>query len=137
MLNGVVEQFAIDFVRRHESIAPAKDFHLEDAEFERFIEFAKGREFDYRSSARAIYDQMREALRKDGLEENMKPELEALKKSLEMDKETFIRLKKEEIVPFIENEIAVRYYFTPGGAEVDIRYDETLRKALEAKMIEI
>ena len=137
VLNWVVEQFAIDFVRRHECIAPAKEFRLEDAEFERFIEFAKGKEFDYRSSARAIYDQMREALRKDGLEENMKPELEALKKSLEMDKESFIRLKKDEIVPFIENEIAVRYYFVPGGAEVNIRYDEVLEKALKAKMIEL
>ena len=137
VLNGVVEQFAMDFYSRHESIAPARDFRLEDAEFERFIEFAKGKEFDYRSSARAIYDQMCEALRKDGLEDSMKPQLEALKASLEMDKETFIRLKKDEIVPFIENEIAVRYYFTPGGAELNIRYDETLAKALKAKMIDL
>jgi len=136
VLNGVTEQYAIEFVRRHESIAPPSEFRLSDADWEDFIAFAKGREFDYRSSARAIYDQMREALKKDGIEESMTAELDALKKALEMDKETFLRLKKDEIVPFLEQEIAVRYYFTPGGAELNLRYDEALRKALESKMID-
>ena len=63
------------------------------------------------------------------------PELEAMEKALEMDKERFIRIKKDEIIPFIEEEIAVRYWFQEAGIKVRLRYDEQLKKALESPMI--
>ena len=66
----------------------------------------------------------------------MSSELDALKKALDMDKETFLRLKKDEIVPFLEQEIVVRYYFVAGGAELNLRYDDALRTALVSKMID-
>ena len=56
--------------------------------------------------------------------------LEAMQKALEMDKETFLRLKKDEIIPFIEEEIAVRYYWQEAGIRVRLRYDDQLREAL-------
>lgn len=132
---GLAEQFALDFVRRHEVIAPVWDFHLSDEEFENFISFAEGKEFDYRTTARAMYDQMCKELEKDGLSDAMKPELEAMAKSLDMSKESFIRLKKDEIIPFLEEEIAVRYYFQEAGVKIRLRYDEQLHKALEAKVV--
>jgi carboxyl-terminal processing protease len=60
----------------------------------------------------------------------MKDQLAALEKSLEIEKEQFLRLKMDEIIPFIEEEIATRYWFQEGGVEVRIRYDEQLKKAL-------
>ena len=108
VLGGVLDQYVIDFARRHESIAPADEFHFSDEDFEDFIRFAKTQEFDYRSSAKTLYDQMKKELEKDGLAEAMSEELEAMGKALEMDKEKFIRLKKNEIIPFIEEEIATR-----------------------------
>ena len=47
-----------------------------------------------------------------------------------MDKDTFLRLKKDEIIPFIEEEIVVRYYFQQAGIKVRLRYDEQLHQAL-------
>ncbi|MCQ2182270.1 MAG: S41 family peptidase [Bacteroidales bacterium] len=135
VLNGVVEQYALEFVKKHESIAPAKDFHLSDEDYDDFIEFAKGKEFDYRSSAKTYFDHVRSELVKDGLEEKMKPELDALEKSLDMDKEEFLRLKKDEIIPFIEEEIVVRYYFQSAGIEIRVRYDDELWKAIESPLI--
>ena len=133
VVNGVVEQYAMEYVKTHESIPAAKDFHFTD--FDSFVEFAKGKEFDYRSSARANFDQMKKQLEKDQLAESMKDELAAMEKALEMDKETFLRLKKDEIIPFIEREIAIRYWFQEGGVEIDIRYDDALRTALSSPLI--
>ena len=48
-----------------------------------------------------------------------------------MEKTQMIRLKKDEIVPLIEQEIVVRYYFQKAGEKLRIRYDEELKKALE------
>jgi carboxyl-terminal processing protease len=125
----------IDYARRHDSIPAVDDFHFSDEDFEDFIRFAKTQEFDYRSSAKTLYDQMKKELVKDGLADAMKPELEAMEKALEMDKERFIRIKKDEIIPFIEEEIAVRYWFQEAGIKVRLRYDEQLKKALESPMI--
>ena len=47
-----------------------------------------------------------------------------------MEKEDFLRLKKDEIVPFIEEEIIVRYYLQPDGIKLRTRYDTQLREAL-------
>ncbi len=135
VLGGVIDQYAIDYVRRHESIPAVDDFHFSDADFEDFIKFAKTQDFDYRSSAKTLYDQMRKELEKDGLAESMKSELDALEKALEMDKERFIRIKKDEIIPFIEEELAIRYYFQEAGVKVRLRYDDQLKTALTKPLI--
>ena len=134
VLGGVIDQYVIDYARRHDSIPAVDDFHYSDEDFEDFIRFAKTQEFDYRSSAKALYDQMKRELVRDGLADAMKPELEAMEKALEMDKERFIRLKKDEIIPFIEEELAVRYWFQEAGVKVRLRYDDQLKKALVSPM---
>ena len=55
VLGGVIDQYAIDFARRHASIPAVDDFHFSDEDFEDFIKFAKTQEFDYRSSAKTYY----------------------------------------------------------------------------------
>ena len=54
-----------------------------------------------------------------------------------MDKETFLNLKKDEIIPFIEEEIVVRYYFPEPGIKVRLRTDEQLREALQQPLIQV
>jgi carboxyl-terminal processing protease len=131
VLGGVLDEYVMEFARRHESIAPVDEYHFSDADFEEFVEFAKTQEFDYRSSAKATFDKMKEELKKDGLEDVMADELAALEKALEMDKERFIRLKRDEIIPFIEEEIAIRYWWQEAGVKIRLRYDQQLKKALE------
>ena len=130
VLGGVLDRYVIDFARRHESIPAVEDFYFSDSDFEDFIRFAKTQEFDYRSSAKTYFDQMKKELEKDGLAEAMQDEIKAMEKALEMDKERFIRIKKDEIIPFIEEEIATRYWFQEAGIQVRLRYDEQLKKAL-------
>ena len=133
VMNGIVEQYALKFVREHPSIPAVDDFRFTD--YDDFISFAADKTFDYRSSAKALLDEVKKSLSEDGLTETMSAEVEALEKKMDMDKETFLRLKQDEIVPFIEEEIAVRYYFQEAGIRVRIRYDEQLAKALEQPAI--
>ena len=128
VLNGIVDQYAMKYVREHEALPTVEDFHF-DA-YDDFVAFAKDKEFDYRSSARALFDEMKKVLAEDGLTGTMSGELAAMEKSLDMDKETFLRLKKDEIVPFIEEEIAVRYWFQEAGIKVRLRTDDQLKEAL-------
>ena len=134
VLGGIIDQYAIDFARRHDSIPAIDDFHYSDEDFEDFIRFAKTQDFDYRSSAKTLYDQMKKELEKDGLADTMQEELNALEKALDMEKEQFLRLKKDEIIPFIEEEIVTRYWFQEAGIQVRLRYDEQLKDALNKQV---
>lgn len=131
VLSGIIDTYVLKFVREHDSIPALDRFHFSDADFEDFIEFAKTQEFDYRSGAKTLFDQMKKEIEEDGLTEAVSRELDALGKALDMDKERFIRLKKDEIIPFIEEEIAVRYYYQEAGIQVRLRYDSQLKEALE------
>jgi carboxyl-terminal processing protease len=135
VLSGIIDQYVIDYSRRHDSIPEVDAFHFTDEDFEDFIRFAKTQEFDYRSSAKTLYDQMKKELVKDGLADTMSEELAALEKALEMDKERFIRLKKDEIIPFIEEELATRYWFQEAGVKIRLRYDYQLKEALTKPLI--
>lgn len=130
---GIVQNYTIEFARKHESIE--EDFHFTDEMWKDFVEYAKGQEFDYRSSARTYFDLMKKELEKDGLSEAMAEQADALQKALELDKETFLNLKRDEIVPFIEEEIAVRYFFQEAGIKVRLRYDDQLKEALTKPLI--
>lgn len=133
VLGGVIDQYVLEFARKNKSIPAVDEFHFSDKDFEDFITFAKTQEFDYRSSAKTYYDSMKKELEKDGLADAMKDELAAMEKALEMDKERFIRLKKDEIIPFIEEEVATRYWYQEAGVKVRLRYDEQLKKALASE----
>lgn len=137
VMSGVVDNYALEFVRKNESIPAVDDFHFSDDQFEDFIQFAKTQEFDYRSSAKALFDQMKKELQKDGLTDGLSDQLEAIDKAIDMDKEQFIRLKKDEIIPFIEQEIAIRYYYQEAGIKIRIRYDDQLKEALVSPAINI
>lgn len=130
VLNGVIDRYSLEFARKHESIPALEDFHFSDADYADFIEFAKGQTFDYRSNAKTLYDQMKKELEKDGMAESMKSELDALGKRIDIEKEEFLRMKKAEIIPFIEEEIATRYYYQEAGVKIRLRYDDQLREAL-------
>ncbi len=133
---GILEQYALEFVRKHPSIPEVKDFHLGDEDFEDFIEYAKSKEFDFRTTAKTYFDVMKKEMEKDGLSEVAAEEMKILEDVLNMEKESYIRLKKDEIIPFIEEEIVVRYYFQEAGVELRLRYDDQLRQALQSERIQ-
>ena len=135
VLGGIVDNFALHYACEHESIPALDDFRCDDEIWEAFVDFAMTQKFDYRSQAKTLFDEMRKELREDGLEDAMKTELEAMDRALNMEKEQFIRLKKDEIVPFIEEELAVRYYFQRAGVRIRLRYDDQLRQALRSAVL--
>lgn len=132
VVNGLCEQFAVQYVSdpSHQTIPAVEDFHLSDADYESFIAYVMDKDFDYRSSAKTLFDQMKRELVKDGLADSMKEQLDALEKAINIEKKDFLHLMKDEIVPFIEEEIVVRRYFQAAGVQLRLRYDDQLHDAL-------
>lgn len=137
VMNGITDRYAIEYVKTHETIPAVEDFHFSDNEYEDFVRYAAGQKFDYRSGAKALFDQMRRELEKDGMADMMEDQLSSMEKSLDIEKEQFLRMKKEELIPFIEEEIAVRYYFQEAGIQIRLRYDTQLQEALTKPLVRV
>lgn len=137
--SGVTDRYVcMDFVHRHESIADVEDFHLSDEDFDAFVEFAKEQTFDYRSSAKAYFDGLKKEIGEDGISSPEVDEaLSVIEAAVSADKETMIRARKDELVPFIEEEIVARYQFLQASIKLRLRYDDQLREALTKPLIEL
>lgn len=129
--NDIFGEYAIEYYKTHPQIASAADFILTDAEYEEFVKFAAAKEFDSRSSAQAQLDQMLKSAKSEALYEPYKAEFDALEKKLAISKEGMLRVKKAEFKPLLEEEIAYKYYCTPGRVESVIRNDVQLHKVLD------
>ena len=126
--NDIFGEYAIEYYKKHQSIAAPGEFALTDAEYEDFVAFASKKEFDSRSAAQAQLDQMLKAAKSEDLYEPYKEAFDALEKSLSISKEEMLRVKKAEFKPLLEEEIVYKYYYTPGRVESIIRNDMQLHK---------
>jgi len=131
--NDIVGAYAIEYFLAHDAID--RDFHLTDAEYEDFVKYAAAQDFDARTAAQTVLDQLIKAAQSEDLYDNYKEEIEALQKKVNMDKATVLRAKKEEILPLVEQEIVTCYYFNSASVPVALRYDDQLREAV-AKWLE-
>jgi len=129
--NDILGDYAVEYFKKNLSIAPASEFHLTDEEYEDFISYAGTREFDIRSSAESALDQLIRAAEQDKLYDVYKSEIDALSARIKVDKETMLRLKKDEVVPLLEEEIVVKYYLRGSEYNIRLRDDQGLYQALE------
>ncbi len=129
--NDITGDYAIKYFLEHESIAPAADFTLTDAEYDDFVKFCEGREFDWRSGSDAEMENLEEAARYDGIYESCKAEIEALKAKLDINKSDALYLAKDEVKPLLESAIVAKYYFTGASTVVNLRYDDQLESCLK------
>ena len=125
----IIGSYAIEYFIAHESID--RDFHLTDAEYEDFVQFAATQDFDARTAAQTALDGLIKAAEAENLYDNFKDEIEALQRKVNMDKVEILRAKKDEILPLVEQEIVTCYYFNRASVPVALRYDQQLREAVE------
>lgn len=131
VMNDIINDFALNFYKEHLNIPPVKEFSLTDEQYGDFVKYAVSRKFDSRSGAEVLLEDLLKSAQKEELNEYIRSEAEALKARLSISKEQMLYLKREEIQPLVEEEIANKYYFTAGRIEAMIKNDSQLQKAVE------
>ncbi|MEG2848626.1 MAG: S41 family peptidase, partial [Bacteroidales bacterium] len=131
VVNDILGDFAIAFYAQNKTIAPARNFKLTDSQYTNFVKYAAARNFDSRSGAQTMIDQMLKAAKSENLYEINKAEFDALEKKLIITKEEMLKLKRAEFQPLLEEEIVQKYYFTEGRIQSILRNDKQLHKAIE------
>ena len=82
MSNYLVFDYAGQYFREHNALAPAKEFRLTDAEYDGFVRFLQDKKYDYTDASEQKLEDLKKALENDKHFENLKNEYEAMKNEM-------------------------------------------------------
>lgn len=124
--------YATRYVSNHDTIAPAADFSLTDADYEAFKDFVEQRDFKYDKMSSKRLEELREAMTFEGyMDENAKHLIEQLEQSLQHNVRQDLDTFRKEIELSLAQEIVRRYYYQRGAIEVSLRGDTTIKGAVD------
>ena len=133
--NAVRDNWVFDYANRyratHDHIAPAAEFVVDDsiyADFKRFIDPAK---FNHDNVGKAILDRLSEVATVEGyMSDSLKNQIAVVEGMLQRPLDQDLDANRKAIVPYLEREIANRYYYREGEAQSFLRHDVAIDSAL-------
>lgn len=128
--NELMLNYEVDYIAKHPTIAPAKDFALTDADYEEFTARVLKADFKYdRETEKYLKDLMKLA-RFEGYYDDAKPEFDALAKKLSHNVAKDLDYNKQYIKRLLENDIVAAYYYQGGAIRNSLRYDKQVKEAV-------
>lgn len=126
----LIFDYATYYRTKHESIPPAKEFVVTDADFEDFKKFIANKEYDYTTLSEQALEDLKKKAEQEKYFESIKEVYAQMKKELAHDKQADIDRAKKEIMELLQEEIAKRYYLQRARYEATFKTDEDIQKAL-------
>ena len=121
--------YATKYAYEHASIAPAKDFQIDDATYNDFMQFVKDKSFSYTTESEKALDDLKKCAEAEGYLESIRPQMESLEKQLKADKENDLLKNRKDIEDLLRLEIVGRYYYQVGRIVASLEQDEDLQEA--------
>ena len=129
--NEVMLNYEVDYIAKHPTIAPAKDFALTDADYDEFKARVLKADFKYDRETEKYLKDLEKLAKFEGYYDDAKPEFEALKKKLSHNVAKDLDYNKVYIKQLLENEIVAAYYFQAGAIQNSLRYDKQIKEAVK------
>ena len=124
-------EYANQYYRKHEKIAPVADFKLSDSDFADFLAFVKSKGFTYISPSKKMLENLKGAMLKDNFTTSTKLEVSALEGKLDRSLDESFVTFREEIELMLSTEIVSRYYFQKGELQQSLKFDPCLKRSVE------
>ena len=126
----VMLDYVVDYISKHQTIAPAKDFHLTDADYEDFKQRVIKAGFTYDQVSKKQFEELIKTAQFEGYYDDAKAEFEALKAKIDHhDVARDLDVHRQEIQQLLEQEIVSAYYYQGGQLQVALRNDKTVAEA--------
>ncbi|GAB3534185.1 S41 family peptidase [Pontibacter brevis] len=110
-------EYANKYKAEHATIPSAKDFKLTDKEYQDFVAFLGDKDVSYRTGIESELEDLANKAKEGKHYDDIKAELEAIKKKVSHNKANDLMRFKAEIKEVLEAEIASRYYLQKGYIE--------------------
>lgn len=127
---NLIFDYATKYRIAHISIVPAKEFRISETDYDDFVSYLSGKEYDYTTKSEKTIDELKEDAKDDKALDVISADIDALKAKIMHNKKTDLVKHKSEIKQFLEEEIASRYYFQNGRLEASIKDDPELKEAI-------
>ena len=126
----VLFDYVVDYISKHPTIAPARDFHLTDADYEDFKRRVIKAGFTYDQVSKKQYEELVKMAKFEGYYNDAKAEFEALKAKIDHhDISRDMDAHRDEIQLLLEQEIVSAYYYQGGQLQLALRRDKMLAEA--------
>ena len=125
----VMFDYVVDYISRHEQIAPAAQFHLTDADWQEFRQRVVDSGFTYDDMSRKQFDELVKTAKFEGYYDEARDAFDALGQRLKHDLSSELDKHREIIQQMVELEIIAAYYYQGGSIEAGLNYDKQLREA--------
>ncbi|MCQ2284798.1 MAG: S41 family peptidase [Bacteroidales bacterium] len=127
--NNLVFDFANEYRAKHETIAPADQFVVDDNLYNEFVAYLKDKEYSYKSETEEALEGLKKAAEEDKKFAAIESSYNQLKEKLEKDKANDLQTYKQEISKYLASEIVVRYYYQKGRIMNLLSYDTDIATA--------
>lgn len=112
--NNLIFDFANRYRCTHDTIAAADRFVVDDAIYNEFVAFLKGKDYSYKSETEKLLDDLKSAAKDDRVLASIQPLCDQLGQKLQDEKSQDLIKYKKEISSYLASEIVVRYYYQKG-----------------------
>jgi carboxyl-terminal processing protease len=125
----VLFDYVVDYIDHHPTIAPAKDFHLTDADWQAFRQRVIESGFSYDPVSQKQFGELVKTAKFEGYYDDAKEAFDALEKKLKHDVASDLDKHRETIQQILELDIIGAYYFQGGSIEAGLYADKQLKEA--------
>ncbi len=130
LAKNIIFDYATQYRNTHNSITMTKDFNLNDKDFQDFIAFTTGKDYNYNTDTEDALQKFKDQATKENYLSDLSSEYELLLTKLKRNKSNDIEKYKSEIVEVLEEEIASRYYFEKARIEASFDNDVDIKEAI-------
>ena len=112
--HNLIFDFANNYHAKHETIAPADQFVVDDALYAEFVDFLKDKDYSYKTEAEEALEDFKKTAEETKSFKAVESIYNQLKETLEKAKSKDLQTYKKEICNYLASEIVVRYYYQKG-----------------------
>jgi carboxyl-terminal processing protease len=127
---NLVFEYATQYCYKRDKIAPAKEFKISDKEYDDFVAWLKGKEYDYKTKVETSIEDLVSNAKKEKYYDDIKDQVESLRTKVYHNKEQDLFKFKSDVKELLENEIVSRYYFRKGIIEASFDSDHDIAEAV-------
>jgi len=128
---SLVFEYVNKFALENSEIVSPREFEVTDETYTDFVSWLEGKDYDYTTRVEKTMEDLVSFAQKEKYYDEIKDELESLKKIVSHSKELDLVTFKDEIKEALKDEIISRYYYQEGVLEASLNKDDEINESLK------
>ena len=127
---NVIFDFANQYAYHHPDAMEAKDFILDDAIYNEFVEYAKGVDFDFSTDTEKALKDLEEIAEDEQYLKSLEEQIEEMRTAIVKEKVDDLHRYRKQIGRYLRTELVLRYHYRKGQIENELLDDPFVEEAI-------